>query len=67
MLCQDLHLLPSTASGAQLLLQQTAACKVPLDLFLKTLLLKRHHLQLAQFPANADVYHISVPDKTRTA
>lgn len=64
MLYQDLHLLPSTASRAQFLLQQTAACKVPLDLFLKNLLLKWHCLQLAQLPANSDVYHISVLDKT---
>lgn len=40
MLCKDRHALPSTTSRAQLFLHQAAACKVPLDLFLKNLVLK---------------------------
>lgn len=52
MLYQDLHLLPSTASRAQLFLRQAAACKVHLDVFLKNLVLKRHPLQLVQLPAS---------------
>lgn len=50
MLYQDLHLLPSTQPlGPQRLLQQTVPCKLPLDLFLKNLLLNRHYLQLASY------------------
>lgn len=43
-LYQDLHLLPSTASWVQFLLQQTATSKAPLDLFREKLI-----VQMTQF------------------